>query len=106
VPIYKKGDKTDCSNHTSISLLSSTCKIVYSYLLLRLPPCAEEINGDHQCAFRCNTSATGRIFCIRQIRDKKWEYNETVRQLFIDFKEAYDSVRLEVLIFSFSLVSP
>jgi hypothetical protein len=26
-----------------------------------------------------------------------WEYNETVHQLFIDFKKAYDSVRREVL---------
>jgi hypothetical protein len=29
--------------------------------------------------------------------EKKWEYNETVHQLFIDFKKAYDSVRKEVL---------
>jgi hypothetical protein len=28
---------------------------------------------------------------------KKWEYNETVHQLFIDFKNAYDSVRRKVL---------
>ena len=28
---------------------------------------------------------------------KKWEYNEKVHQLFIDFKKAYDSVRREVL---------
>jgi hypothetical protein len=28
---------------------------------------------------------------------KKWEYTETVHQLFIDFKKAYDSVRREVL---------
>jgi hypothetical protein len=28
---------------------------------------------------------------------KKWEYNETVYQLFIYFKKAYDSVRREVL---------
>jgi hypothetical protein len=28
---------------------------------------------------------------------EKWEYNETVHQLFIDFKKAYDSVRREVL---------
>jgi hypothetical protein len=27
----------------------------------------------------------------------KWEYNEAVHQLFIDFKKAYDSVRREVL---------
>jgi hypothetical protein len=29
--------------------------------------------------------------------EKKWEYNETVHQLFVDFKKAYDSVRREVL---------
>jgi len=28
---------------------------------------------------------------------KKWEFNEEVHQLFIDFKKAYDSVRREVL---------
>jgi hypothetical protein len=28
---------------------------------------------------------------------KKQEYNETVHQLFIDFKKAYDSIKREVL---------
>ena len=37
------------------------------------------------------------IFCILQILEKKWEYNEAVHQLFIAFKKAYDSVRTEVL---------
>jgi hypothetical protein len=27
------------------------------------------------------------------ILEKKWEYNETVHKLFIDFKKAYDSAR-------------
>jgi hypothetical protein len=38
-----------------------------------------------------------QIFCICQILGKKWEHNETVHQLFIDFKQAYDSVTREVL---------
>jgi hypothetical protein len=58
---------------------------------------AEEIIGDHQCGFRRNMSTTDQIFCIRQILEKKWEYNEAVHQLFIDFKKAYNSVRREVL---------
>ena len=29
--------------------------------------------------------------------EKKWEYNEAVHQLFIDFKKGYDSVEREVL---------
>jgi hypothetical protein len=28
---------------------------------------------------------------------RKWEYNGSVHQLFIDFKKAYDSVKREVL---------
>jgi hypothetical protein len=37
------------------------------------------------------------MFYICQILEKKWEYNGTVHQLFIDFKTAYDSVTREVL---------
>jgi hypothetical protein len=40
---------------------------------------------------------TDHIFYIRQILEKKWEFNGTVHQLFIDFKKAYDSVRREAL---------
>jgi len=32
------------------------------------------------------------VKCLR----KKWEFSETVQNLFMDFKEAYDSVRREV----------
>ena len=35
--------------------------------------------------------------CLRQILEKKWEYNEIAHQLFVDFKKAYDSVTREVL---------
>jgi hypothetical protein len=40
---------------------------------------------------------TDQIFWVHQILEKEWEYNETVHQLFVDFKQAYDSVRREVL---------
>jgi hypothetical protein len=48
VPIYKKGDKTDCSNYRGISLLSTTYNILTNILLSRLTPYAEEIIGDHR----------------------------------------------------------
>jgi hypothetical protein len=75
VPIYKKGDKTDCSNYRGISLLSTTYKILSKILLSRLTPYAEEIIRDHQCGFRRNRSITDHLFCIRQILEKKWQYN-------------------------------
>jgi hypothetical protein len=71
VPVYKKGDKTDCSNYRGISLLSTTYKILSNILLSRLTQYAEEIIGENQCGFRCNRSYTDHIFCIRQTPEKK-----------------------------------
>jgi hypothetical protein len=80
-----------------MTLLSTSYKIVLNILLSRLSPCIDEIIAAHQCGFQHNRSTTDQIFCIHQILEKKWEYNETIHQLFIDFKKAYDSVRREVL---------
>jgi len=93
VPVYKKGDETDCSTYRGISLLLTTYKILPNILLSGLTPYAENIIGDHQCGFRRSKSTTDHVLCICQILQKKWEYNEEVHQLFIDFKKAYDSVR-------------
>jgi len=73
VPIYNKGDKTDCSNYRGISLLPAMYKILSNILRSRLTSYAEEINGAHQCGFRCSMSTTDHIFCICQILEKKWE---------------------------------
>ena len=73
--------------------MPNTYKILSNILLSRLTPYAKAIIKDHQCGFRRNKSTIDHIFCIQ----KKWEYNEEVHQVFIDFKKAYDSVRREVL---------
>jgi len=36
VPIYKKGDKTDCSNYRNVSLVTTMYKILSNILLSRL----------------------------------------------------------------------
>ena len=60
-PIYKKGDKTDCSNSRGISLLSTTYKILSDILLSMLTPYAEKIIVDHQSGFRLNRSTTDHM---------------------------------------------
>jgi hypothetical protein len=97
VPIHKKGDESECRNCRGISLLPTSYKILSNILLSRLILYADEIIGDHQCGFRHNRSTTDQVFYIHQILEKKWEYNGTVHQLFIDFKKSYDSVRKKVL---------
>ena len=78
--------------------MPTTYKILSNILLSRLIPYAEEIIGDHQCGFRRNRSTTYHIYAVfvKYLR-RKWEHNEAVHQLFIDFMKAYDSVRKEAL---------
>jgi hypothetical protein len=80
-----------------MSLLSTSYKIISNIILSSLNPYIYEVIGDHHCLFRHNRTATDKVFCIHQILEKKWEYNETVHQLFIDLKKVYDLVRREVL---------
>jgi hypothetical protein len=77
--------------------VSTAYKILSNILMARLTPYVSEVFGAHQCGFRRNRSTTDQIFYIRQILEKKWEYNGTVHQSFIDFKKAYDSVKREAL---------
>jgi hypothetical protein len=55
-----------------------TYKIVSNVLLARLTPSVSEVIGDHQCGFCLNRSTTDQIFYIRQILEKKLEYNGAV----------------------------
>jgi hypothetical protein len=97
VPVHRRGDKTDCNNYRGISLLSTAYKFLSNILLARLTPYVSGIVEGHQCGFHCNRSTADQIFYIQQILEKKWEHNWMVRQLFIDFKKAYDSINREVL---------
>jgi hypothetical protein len=96
VPIHKKGDETDYNNYRGIPL-STAYKVLSTILLARLAPYVSEIIVDHQCGFCHNRSTTDQIFYIWQMLEKKWEYNGAVHQLFIDLKNAYVSVKGEVL---------
>jgi len=95
------GEKTDCRNYRSISILSNIYKILSNILLSSLTPYIEEIIGDRQCGFWWKRSTADHIFCIHQIHEKNWEYNKAVHQhqLMIQFGGK------SCIIFSMNLVS-
>jgi sorting nexin-29 len=97
VPIHKKSDKANCNNYRGRSLLSTSYNILSNILLSRLSPYVDEIIGDHQCGFDVIDQLLIRFSAFIRYWRKKWEYNETVHQPFIDFKKAYNSVRKKVL---------
>lgn len=97
IPIHKKGSRYDCENYRGICLLNVSYKILAVILFDRLEVYTEEIIGDYQGGFRKGRSTTDQLFIIRQIMEKAWEYNITIHQLFVDFKQAYDSISREAL---------
>jgi hypothetical protein len=97
LPTYKKGKKQIVVIIEAYHFCQLLTNLYPTSLLSRLTPYAEEIIGYHQCGFWCKRSTTAHIFCILQIPEKKWDHNEAVRQLLIDFKKASDSVRREIL---------
>jgi hypothetical protein len=67
--------------------LPARYKNLSSILLPMLIPFAEEVIGDHQCEFLRNRSTNDHKFYLRQIFEKNVN---TMKQLLIDFKKAYD----------------
>jgi hypothetical protein len=91
-PIYKKGDKLECSSYRAITLLNVTYKLLSGILYNRLTVYAEEIVGDYHWGFHANRSTIDHVFTVRQTQEKAYEYNIHLHNLFLDFKQAFDSV--------------
>ena len=91
-PIFKKGDRLVCGNYRPITLLNITYKIFAILLNQRLTKLIENKLDDYQMGFRVNRSTIDNIFIVRQIFEKCHEYNIDLFNIFIDFRNAFDSV--------------
>ena len=67
-------------------------KVLSKFLESRIRPLAEKLIGEYQGGFRQSRSTTDQLFVVKQILEKCWEYNVDVHQIFVDFKQAYDTV--------------
>lgn len=92
-PIFKKGDKTLCSNYRGISLLDVTYKVLSKIIRTRLDVFSNEIIGEYQGGFRAGRGTTDQIFVIKQIQSSTYDQGLSLHMLFIDFQQAYDKIR-------------
>jgi len=67
-PLYKIGDRKQCSNYRGISLLNITYKIFAILLYNQLSKLIEPEIRNYQIGFRPNRSTINNIFIVRHIR--------------------------------------
>jgi Reverse transcriptase (RNA-dependent DNA polymerase) len=93
-PVYKQGDKLDCTNYRGFCLLNVAYKVFAKILYDRLLPYTNAVVQHYQAGFQSGKSTTDQLFAERQIFEKGNEYNILTHHLFIDFKAAYDRAQL------------
>jgi hypothetical protein len=81
-----------CENYREVTLLHIAYKILSSIVLERLKEYSEEILGEYQGGFRPQRGTTDHIFVVRQILEKFYVHDIDLYLLFIDFKNALDSI--------------
>jgi len=91
-PIYKKGERTICSNYRPITLLNIAYKTFAITLNNRLTRIIEPKLSDAQSGFRPNRSTIDNIFIVRQTFEKSYEYNIDLHNMFVDYTQAFDSI--------------
>ena len=91
VPLHKRGDKVVWTNYRRVSLLNVGYKILARIINNRLKQYAESLVGGYKCRFPEGRATTEQMFTLRLIMEKFYKYNMTILQLYIGFKEAYDS---------------
>ena len=91
-PVYKKGDKTECSNYRGISLMSHTFKLYERILEKRLREIVEPKLDECQSGFRSGRGTSDMIFTIKAIFEKCWEWSQNRYIAFLDLEKAFDRV--------------
>ena len=59
----------------------------------RLETASKDIIEQHQCGFTRGRATTDAIHTVKQIIEKSQELNIDIELLFIDFKQAFDSIK-------------
>jgi hypothetical protein len=92
VPIYKKGQRTDCSNHRGISLIASVSKLLATVILRRLSSAREQEAREEQAGFRSGRGCIDQLFTLRLILEHRRTYFRPTIVVFLDIKAAFDAV--------------
>lgn len=74
------------------SLLDTVYKVLSIATLRRIEMYIVEIVGEYQCSFKKRKSTIDHIHTLKQLMEMYYQYNKDFHMLFMDFKQACDSI--------------
>jgi len=92
IPIIKKGNAKECSNHHTIALISHASKVMLKILQVRLQQYVNWELPDVQAGFRKGRGTIDQIANISWIIDKVREFQRNIYFCFIGYAKAFDCV--------------
>ena len=92
IPIPKKGNAKECSNYSTIALISHMSKVMLKILQARLQQYENRELPDVQAGFRKGRGIRDQIANICWIIEKAKEFQKNIYFCFIDYAKAFDCV--------------
>ena len=91
IPIPKKGNAKECSNYSTIALISHISKVMLKILQARLQQYVNHELPDIQAGYRKGRGTRDQIANIHWIIIKARESQKSICFCFIDYVKAFDS---------------
>src|SRR6476619_3122046 len=95
IPLQKKMNAVECSDHRTISLISHASKILLKIPTKRIEAKARDFIGRNQFGFRKGCGTRDAIRVMRMICERRLEFGNNVYICFVDFEKAFDRVNWE-----------
>ena len=92
IPIYKKGDKKECGNYRTITLISQAGKVLLRVLLNRLEVFMMPELPIEEAGFRSGRGTRDHITNIRWMMERAREHRQDLYMCFIDYPKAFACV--------------
>lgn len=83
--------------HTTVVLPFKNSKRNTGIIINKIKPYLRDIIGDYQCSLMSGRSTIDHIFTVKQLIEKRYEFNKDLHMLFINYKQAYDTVNRKTL---------
>ena len=97
IPLPKKGDIRECSNHRTIALISHVSKVLPKIIQKRIQPYLESELPQEQSGFRKGRGTRDYIANLRWMMEKAREIQKDIFMCFIDYSKAFDCVHHNLL---------